>query len=336
MPAWPDLSEREVEDLIGYLKTFSASFEDASKRADPIEVPEPPTSSPESIERGRKVYEDQGCEACHGELGRGDGSSGPMLTDDWGKHIRPADLTQRWTFRGGPTPKDIFRTFSTGLNGTPMPSYFDSLEVADRWDLVHYIASLGEADAPGYADLLRVAYVEDEIALAEAEPLFDAAPPARFPLIGQIIQPGRNFHPAATSLVVQAVHNRREIAFRVRWNDMQAETSGSNAPDLEVPRSEEDPAPPPEPPEDEGGGGFWGEEEEQEAPGAAAGEEDDFWGEGGEEARTPSRCTSPPGCPAECASPTSSSATRSPRWTCGSSTWRAVPSSSSPGAGRPP
>ena len=79
--------------------------------------------------------------ACHGELGRGDGTSAPTLKDDWGNPIRPADLTKRWTFRGGPTREDIFRTFTTGLNGTPMPSFAESLTDEERWQLVDYIVS---------------------------------------------------------------------------------------------------------------------------------------------------------------------------------------------------
>ena len=35
----------------------------------------------------------------------------------------PADLAQSWTFRGGSSREDIFRTMSTGFNGTPMPSF---------------------------------------------------------------------------------------------------------------------------------------------------------------------------------------------------------------------
>ena len=38
-----------------------------------------------------------------------------------GRPIRAADLTQSWTFRGGPTREDIFRTMTTGLNGRRCP-----------------------------------------------------------------------------------------------------------------------------------------------------------------------------------------------------------------------
>ncbi|HVS15178.1 MAG TPA: c-type cytochrome [Thermoanaerobaculia bacterium] len=271
MPGWPRFSEQQITALAYYIKTFSPNFENPNMLRDPIEIPSPPSSDEESIARGRQVYEEQGCAACHGEHGRGDGQSAPTLQDEWGSHIRAADLTQRWTFRGGATRRDIFRTFSTGLNGTPMPSYADSLEVADRWDLVNYIYSLGDGDDPGYDTLLRVPYVERELDLEEGSALFEDAPLARFPLIGQITEIGRNFYPSTHSVDVRAVYNREEIAFEVRWHDMRAETSGVNGPDLAVPPWDEDNPPASgagEASDDDFFGGF------EEAP-----SDDDFFGE---------------------------------------------------------
>lgn len=281
MPGWPSFSDQEVQNIIYHLKTFSANFQDPERDAPPIDIPEPPAADGDALTRGRAVYEAQGCGACHGNLGRGDGLSAPTLTDDWGSHIRAADMTMRWTFRGGPTRKDIFRTFSTGVNGTPMPSYADTLAVEDRWDLVNYIYSLGEGDDPGYDNLLLVQYLDDELDLeAEIDP-FDGAPVARFPLLGQIVEPGRNFYPSASSVEVQAIYNRREIAFRVRWNDMRAELAGTNSPSLEVPRWPEATA------DDAAADGedFWGDEEVAEDEGDFWGDEEvaedegDFWGE---------------------------------------------------------
>jgi mono/diheme cytochrome c family protein len=269
MPGWPQFTDGEVQQIIDYLKTFSEDFQDPEKRADPIDIPSPPPITEESITRGRTVYEAQGCKACHGDLGRGDGLSAPTLTDDWGDHIRAADMSQRWTFRGGPTRADMFRTFSTGLNGTPMPSYFDSVAVEDRWDLVNYMTSLGDGEAPNYASLAVVSYVENEIDISLGPELFVNAPEARFPLLGQIVEPGRNFYPSATSVQLQAVYNRMEIAFLLRWNDMRAETAGMNSPLEEVPFWNEDQ---PESSADDDGD-IWGDEAIDE------GDEDDFWGE---------------------------------------------------------
>ena len=87
---------------------------------------------------GRSSTSRTAASRCHGSLGRGDGPSAPTLVDDWGQPIRPADLTQSWTFRGGSSREDIFRTMSTGLNGTPMPSYLDALKEEQRWAITDY------------------------------------------------------------------------------------------------------------------------------------------------------------------------------------------------------
>jgi cytochrome c oxidase cbb3-type subunit 2 len=49
--------------------------------------------------------------------------------------------------KSGPAPQDIYKALSTGLDGTPMPSYGDSLNAEQRWDLVHYVMSFGPADS---------------------------------------------------------------------------------------------------------------------------------------------------------------------------------------------
>ena len=243
MPGWPNLTNAEVQNVIYYIKSFSPDFENPDRYGEPIDIPRPLESTEESIARGRVLYEEQGCASCHGDVGRGDGASAPTLEDDAGDLIKAADLTQRWTFRGGATKEDIYRTFSTGLNGTPMPSYADSLEAEDRQHLVNYVYSLGDGDDPGYGTLITAAWTEEAIDLQDAEALdalFEAAPMTRFPLIGQITEPGRNFYPSVTSIEAQAVYNRGEIAFRVRWNDLRADNSGRNSPALEVPMWDED------------------------------------------------------------------------------------------------
>jgi cbb3-type cytochrome c oxidase subunit III len=276
MPAWPNLSDPEVEAVVQYIKTFSEDFSDPEYAPEPIALPAAPAWSEESATRGREVYEAVGCAQCHGETGRGEGPSAPTLVDDKGRPLKAADLTHRWTFRGGPTREDIFRTFSTGLNGTPMPSYFDSLEEADRWALTDYVYSLGDEDEPGYGTLVVAAPLDEEVDLSRAAEIFAEAPTVRFPLVGQIMEPGRQFSPSTTSLQVQAVYDDRRVAFRVRWHDIQADTAGSNSPTLEVTLADEPLAVLADDAETTGGegGGFWGEEAEDSGSGG-----DDFWGE---------------------------------------------------------
>ena len=280
MPAWKQLSEQDIKTLVEAVKSFSPDFADPAKKPKPIAIPKAPSYSEESAKKGKEVYARIGCVACHGELGRGDGPSAPTLKDDWGHPIRPADLTMRWTYRGGATREDIYRTFTTGLNGTPMPSFAESLTDAERWQLVDYIASLDPRDAPGYSNLLQVQWSNEDLDLARGKELFAGAPAALFPVIGQVTEPGRAFHPSASAVEVQSVYNAREIAFRITWHDLRADTVGHNAPDLVVPPEEEQAAAAAAPAADEGD--IWGGEETTEAAPAAA--EGDVWGDEAEAA----------------------------------------------------
>ena len=136
MPAWPTLSDQDVSDLSYFIKTFSPDFANPEIVPQPVPLPSAPTATNESIELGKTLYVDNGCVKCHGNLGRGDGPSATTLKDDLGRPIRAADLSQSWTFRGGSSREDIFRTMSTGLNGTPMPSFLDALPPEQRWAIV--------------------------------------------------------------------------------------------------------------------------------------------------------------------------------------------------------
>src|SRR4029450_10261229 len=147
----------------------------AASAPQPMQLPSAPKSSKESIEAGQKLFVDTGCVKCHGTLGRGDGPSAPTLTDDWGHPIRAADLSQNWTFRGGSTREDIFRTMTTGLNGTPMPSFADALMPEQRWAITDFIVSLSGSSAPGYTNLVVAKYVPDPIDLKNGAAGFQSA-----------------------------------------------------------------------------------------------------------------------------------------------------------------
>jgi mono/diheme cytochrome c family protein len=240
MPAWANLSDEEVSNIAYFLTTFSADFSNPENVPQPMELPSAPRASDESVQQGKKLYEEAGCVKCHGTLGRGDGPSAPTLKDDWGYPIRPADLTQRWSFRGGASREDIFRTMSTGLNGTPMPSFLEALQPEQRWAITDFIGSLSGSEGPGYTNLVIAKHVSEPIDLAKGAASFASAPAARFPIVGQIMEPGRAFHPPATSVTVQAIYDAESIALLVRWHDMSPQKTGKNGPSLPVPPEEEE------------------------------------------------------------------------------------------------
>jgi len=45
---------------------------------------------------------------------------------------------------GEQDPQDVYRTLTTGMDGTPMPTFADALTPEQRWQLVDFILSLGE------------------------------------------------------------------------------------------------------------------------------------------------------------------------------------------------
>ena len=276
MPAWPQFDDTQLTNLAYYVKSFAPDFANPERQPEPIKISSAPSLSDESIEKGKAQYTELGCARCHGDVGRTDGMTAPTLVDDWGNKLRPADLTKRWTFRGGSSREDIFKAFSTGLNGTPMPSFFDALSEEQRWDLANYVYSLSPDDGPNYATLLVAQKITQQIELGEGEKAFENAEPGYFPLFGQIIQPGRSFYPAATDVRVRAVYNEDFIAFELVWNDMRAETTGKNGPEIQVPATEDEGEKPAATPAADAGG--WGDAEET-APAPAPAAEADPWGE---------------------------------------------------------
>jgi cytochrome c oxidase cbb3-type subunit 2 len=141
MPPWYELPEIDRWDVVQYLKTFGADFKESLPEP-PVFIPTPPKPTPELLARGEELHKTFQCAACHGEDHKGNGPSAATLKDDWGNHIQPADFTTG-IFKVGPRPEDIYRTFMTGLNGTPMPAYDTSLPSEDdRWALAYYILSL--------------------------------------------------------------------------------------------------------------------------------------------------------------------------------------------------
>ena len=271
MPAWPALSEENVSDLAYFITTFSPDFSKPENVPQPVPLPSAPVATKESIELGKKLYADNGCVKCHGPLGRGDGPSAPTLKDDFGRPLRSADLSQSWTFRGGSSREDIFRAMSTGLNGTPMASFADALSPEQRWAISDFITSLSGSNGPGYANLVVAKHVLDPIELTKGIASFASAPVARFPIVGQIMEPGRAFHPRATDVTVQAIYDDDSIALAVRWHDMSAEKTGKNGPSLAVPPEEEE-EPASGAAAGSGGGasgGVFGDEEVAPKPGGA-------------------------------------------------------------------
>ncbi len=146
MPSFRNLGEGNLQAVAQYIQSAFI------KRPLPTETTiqyvqhvGPYTYSIESVDRGRKLYEELACSSCHGQIGKGTRDE-EMLTDQRGLMIMPMDLTRAERFGNGASHEDIYRTLMTGLDGTPMPSFGDFFigKEEQAWDLVHFILSLRE------------------------------------------------------------------------------------------------------------------------------------------------------------------------------------------------
>ncbi len=128
MPAWREILTEDARwQLIAHIKTFHDGFEGAAPRL--IDVSGKVPYSEESVAKGKEFYTNLGCVDCHGVVGRGDGTSAPDLTDEWGFRTWPANLWHPWNYRGGATTEAIFRRFIGGIAGSPMPSFISSFRL---------------------------------------------------------------------------------------------------------------------------------------------------------------------------------------------------------------
>ncbi|HEX6306620.1 MAG TPA: c-type cytochrome [Longimicrobiales bacterium] len=223
MPAWPKLSREQKQGLVEYLKTFSRFFE-SEGTPEPLEIGRATGRSEEAIAEGRELFDRLECWKCHGQTGRGDGPSAPTQEDDNGWPIRPADLTQNWRFNGGGTVEDIYMRLRSGLDGTPMPSSSDLLAANvitedQLWNIAHYVRSLSPEDAPEPQEVVRAVLRAGDLPATPDDEAWADVPAFYIPLVGQIIRTPRWFSPTVTTVWVQAVHNREELALRFVWSD---------------------------------------------------------------------------------------------------------------------
>ncbi len=215
------LSELERWQVISYIKTFAIEFEDPE--LDPvatnkvISLPANPAPfNEETIARGKLVFEKAQCWSCHGKLGRGDGNK-EFRKDDWGFTIRIRNVTHPWKIKAGSEVEDIYMRFTSGISGTPMPSFVKSLNEDDRWDLANYIKSLQHKLTSHQA--MQVKLVDVELPEDPADAIWKSAQPMDIRLAGQVIASPRWQNPSIEMVTLQAIYNDKDIAFKLTWDD---------------------------------------------------------------------------------------------------------------------
>lgn len=233
MPAWADmLNEAERWDVIAHIKKLGQGAFEESK-FDPVDYSGEVASSPDSIAKGKEIFQKKaGCNECHGEEGRGDGIKA-MKDDIFGKRVWPRNLTQQWTFRAGSTPRDIYARVTTGIPGTPMPSFTKgnkTLTNEERWHVANYAASLGDARKMlKEGEKVVKAVFADQFPTEINDPKWNAVEGRVLPLIPQIIAQERFFTPTNTTVLVKSVFDKNKIAFLLEWDDRTGSVAGDEA-----------------------------------------------------------------------------------------------------------
>lgn len=153
MPAFTKLTDREVDAVLAYVRSFSKRWADPAAYAAPVPLPAAPPAwfgagplHAAAAQRGAALFAAH-CAACHGPAGRGDGPAAAGLRDAWDRPIAPADLAAAH-FKSGDAPTDLFRTVAVGLDGTPMAGFLPALGADALWDLVAFIRTLAPV-SPG-------------------------------------------------------------------------------------------------------------------------------------------------------------------------------------------
>nr|VFJ94225.1 MAG: DMSO reductase family type II enzyme, heme b subunit [Candidatus Kentron sp. LFY] len=259
MPGWATLlSDEQVQGLIPVIKGFDTMATWAPEDADDdafddegrylegdftvVTETEPLNGqipySEESIARGRTVFR-KACKECHGDLGRGNITSGKRLADDWEARIWPRDLTKPWTWRITNVPgKDeaarldtiarIYQRLSIGIPGTPMPAHRaveagnkDPVRLEDRWHIANYVYARrqGAAPMPGEDTLISALKIEGELPLEVDDPAWSRARAVTLRLAPNIIEEERLFTSLSDALTVRALYNDADIAFLLEAGD---------------------------------------------------------------------------------------------------------------------
>jgi mono/diheme cytochrome c family protein len=242
MPPWEGiLTEEQRLQVLSFVTTQlvkDRKFTDAKSESQTVlQLADlaPIAASEESLKKGAELIVEKKCVECHGMEGRGDGNAF-NLKDDWGFSIQPANWHKCWNFRGSRQDpynvKNIFRTFSTGVNGTPMPSFADNTTVEERWHIANFVNSLCERDGEGkplaidpQADKPKINFVlpsgkvEGEIPADPENELWTKRVRRYVAMGGQITHKPRNFVNRIDDLWVKSLYNDKYVVFMFQWDD---------------------------------------------------------------------------------------------------------------------
>lgn len=242
MPPWGHLPRADLQALVRFVRQIKReavsadveqmvvkgdvaqdkALQEVADRCDAgpaIVVPAEPVFDELRWFRGRKLYLDS-CAACHGTDGKPVASA--IKFDDQGFPVPPRSFVDG-IFKGGSEGYQLYARIMKGLRGTPMPSNEDSVKGDEAWDLIHYVQSLARAGAQERAQLrmgtIVAPAVQGKLPDGPRAPEWDQSRPVYVALT-----PLWWIEDRIEGLVVQAMHNEKEVAFRLSWLDATEDT----------------------------------------------------------------------------------------------------------------
>ena len=225
MPPWGSiLSDEIIDSLVAYIKTFSDRFGmELPKRKIIIGV-EPPFDGL-SVAHGKKIYKELHCGKCHGENGEKEGELSKILKSFQGAKWFVYDLSRTAYYKRGSSGVDIYKTLTTGLDGSPMNAY-DYISDFERWNLVHYLQSMHHAKRKiAFTEISKIKskFIDKPITITLDESVWEKALEAKINL-----WPLRARKNPFKEILIRSVHNRDKIAIKLKWEDLTADGITNN------------------------------------------------------------------------------------------------------------
>jgi len=225
MPAWDGiLSDETIDSLVVYIKTFSDRFGMELPKRKILIGMEPPFDDL-SIAHGKKIYKELHCGRCHGENGEKEGRLSKILKSFQGTTWFVYDLSRTAYYKRGSSGIDIYRTLTTGLDGSPMNAY-DYISDFERWNLVHYLQSFHPAKRKKTFSIIRKITsksIDKPITMTLDESIWEKA------LETQInLWPLRARKNPFNKLLIRSIYNKDKIAIKIKWKDSTADSIINN------------------------------------------------------------------------------------------------------------
>ncbi len=221
------LAESDVEALIEYIK-WEFAEETFEEDGEPFEIGDPPPVSQELLNIGKEIFTNAKCWECHGKYARGNGEKGwqPNFKDDWGYKIWPTNLNHPWEMRNGSRLQDIYRSVTTALDGTPMPSFADAYSDKKRWGVAHYIKSMHvKRNLSSKVRLIKV----EKIPFSTKDKFWDSIAHIDMKMEGKKVF-GMTLISAITNMRVRGVYAESEVAVMLEWMDKKPDKGDDESP----------------------------------------------------------------------------------------------------------